>query len=174
MIEKTQPAITLQGIEADAISLLIDYAYTGRLVITEENVQVSFEHDSNRWSLTKVSHKRYPLQILLPAASLLQIVDIQSACCQFLIRQLHATNCLGIRKFADTHSCPSLLQSAQSFALKNFSTVTETEEFLNLSANEVRMARLIDISLIVMKWFHPVKKVRVMGHESWWCSLSCW
>ena len=38
------------------------------------------------------------VQILLPAANLLQLNDVRDACCEFLQRQLHPTNCLGIRR----------------------------------------------------------------------------
>ncbi len=37
------------------------------------------------------------LQTLLPAANLLQLTDVRDACCEFLLAQLHPTNCLGIK-----------------------------------------------------------------------------
>ncbi|KAJ4427035.1 hypothetical protein ANN_26834 [Periplaneta americana] len=39
-------------------------------------------------------------KVLLPASSLLQISSVREACCKFLMRQLHPSNCLGIRSFA--------------------------------------------------------------------------
>ena len=42
----------------------------------------------------------FPFQVLLPASSLLQMSTVREACCKFLMRQLHPTNCLGIRSFA--------------------------------------------------------------------------
>ncbi|KAL0158270.1 hypothetical protein M9458_046346, partial [Cirrhinus mrigala] len=47
---------------------------------------------------------------LLPAASLLQLNGVRDACCKFLLSQLDPSNCLGIRGFADTHSCSDLLK----------------------------------------------------------------
>lgn len=38
--------------------------------------------------------------MLLPASSLLQVQSVREACCKFLLRQLHPSNCLGIRSFA--------------------------------------------------------------------------
>lgn len=58
------------------------------------------------------------LQVLLPAASLLQLVDVRQVCCEFLQSQLHPTNCLGIRAFADLHTCTQLLGQAHAFAGK--------------------------------------------------------
>lgn len=56
------------------------------------------------------------LQVLLPAASLLQLMDVRQVCCNFLRTQLHPTNCLGIRAFADLHACTQLMSQAQAYA----------------------------------------------------------
>ena len=77
MLERTQGIVRLHDVDLNAVRQLIDYTYTGEITITEENVQV-----------------------LLPASSLLQIHSVREACCKFLLRQLHPSNCLGIRSFA--------------------------------------------------------------------------
>lgn len=77
MLERKQEVIELHDIDAPSLKQLIDFAYTGEIIITEENVQV-----------------------LLPASSLLQIQSVREACCKFLLRQLHPSNVLGIRSFA--------------------------------------------------------------------------
>ncbi len=56
------------------------------------------------------------VQVLLPAAGLLQLQEVKKACCEFLITQLHPTNCLGIRAFADLHACMELLNLANTYA----------------------------------------------------------
>ncbi len=65
------------------------------------------------------------------------MVSVKDACCKFLMKQLHPANCLGIRRFADTHSCEDLLSLSHSFALQNFVDVCDTEEFLLLSFKDV-------------------------------------
>lgn len=77
MLERHQGVVTLHDVDVEALRQLIEYTYTGELTITEDNVQV-----------------------LLPASSLLQIQSVREACCKFLLRQLHPSNCLGIRSFA--------------------------------------------------------------------------
>lgn len=77
-------------------------------------------------------------QVLLPVASLLQVQSVREACCKFLLRQLHPSNCLGIRSFADAHSCEELLRKSHKYALQNFQEVALTEEFLLLPFCEVR------------------------------------
>lgn len=69
--------VMLRDVDPTALDLLIEYAYTGEITITPDNVQV-----------------------LLPASSLLQIQEVREACCRFLMKQLDPTNCLGIRSFA--------------------------------------------------------------------------
>ena len=63
--------------------------------------------------------------------------SVREACCKFLMRQLHPTNCLGIRNFADTHACKELHKRSHKFALENFAEVMNTEEFLLLPFQEV-------------------------------------
>ncbi|XP_069989697.1 kelch-like protein 17 [Penaeus vannamei] len=114
LVEKTQEKVTLQELDSTALELLVEYSYTGEIVITEDNVQV-----------------------LLPASSLLQMASVREACCKFLMRQLHPSNCLGIRSFADAHSCGELHTRSHRFALQNFPEVCGTEEFLLLPFKQV-------------------------------------
>ncbi|XP_034256887.1 ring canal kelch homolog [Thrips palmi] len=112
--ESKSERVTLQGVDSTALQLLVDYVYTSEVHVTEENVQV-----------------------LLPAANLLQLTDVRDACCDFLQGQLHPTNCLGIRAFADLHGCLELLSHADSYIEQHFSEVVECEEFLTLSPQQV-------------------------------------
>uniref|UniRef100_H2Z133 Kelch-like protein 20 n=1 Tax=Ciona savignyi TaxID=51511 RepID=H2Z133_CIOSA len=74
LAESHQTEIIIRDIEEKAMELLIDFAYTAQITVEEGNVQS-----------------------LLPAACLLQMVEIQEICSEFLKRQLDPTNCLGIR-----------------------------------------------------------------------------
>lgn len=60
------------------------------------------------------------LQVLLPAANILQLTYVRDACCEFLQSQLHPTNCLGIRAFADLHGCLELLNIADTYVETHF------------------------------------------------------
>ncbi|KAH8254984.1 hypothetical protein KR038_011454, partial [Drosophila bunnanda] len=115
MLERTQGLVRLHDVDSTALRQLIDYTYTGEITITEQNVQV-----------------------LLPASGLLQMHSVRDACCKFLLRQLHPSNCLGIRSFADAHSCKELHTRSHKYALQNFQQVVGTEEFLLLPFEEVR------------------------------------
>lgn len=112
--ESRQTEVTIRDIDENAMELLIDFCYTAHIIVEESNVQT-----------------------LLPAACLLQLVEIQDICCEFLKRQLDPTNCLGIRAFADTHSCRELLRIADKFTQHNFQEVMESEEFLLLPVGQL-------------------------------------
>ncbi|RZC35636.1 ring canal kelch -like [Asbolus verrucosus] len=112
--ESKQDRIVLQEVDHQALQILVEYVYTSEVQVTEDNVQV-----------------------LLPAANLLQLTDVRDACCEFLQVQLHPTNCLGIRAFADLHGCLELLTHAESYIEQHFTEVVECEEFLTLSHQQV-------------------------------------
>ena len=44
LVEKNQKEITIHDLDALALTLLVDFAYTGEIVISEDNVQVRIIH----------------------------------------------------------------------------------------------------------------------------------
>ncbi|XP_072262944.1 kelch-like protein 2 [Pyxicephalus adspersus] len=114
MSESRAKRVRIKEVDGWTLKLLVDYVYTAEIKVTEENVQV-----------------------LLPAASLLQLQDVRKTCCEFLESQLHPSNCLGIRAFADMHACTDLLSQANTFAEQHFSDIVTGEEFLNLGIEQV-------------------------------------
>ncbi|ODM97230.1 Ring canal kelch [Orchesella cincta] len=112
--EKEKDKVTIQGVESEALRMLVAYVYSGQISITEDTVQN-----------------------LLPAANLLQLSDVKEACSDFLKSQLHPSNCLGIRAFADLHGCIDLMAAADLFIQFHFADVVEGEEFLGLDVDQV-------------------------------------
>ena len=95
LVESRQEEVAVNGIESDMMSLLLDYAYTSKVVITLSNVQS-----------------------LLGAANLLQVLPVRDAACIFLAKHMDITNCVGIHCFAETHACDILQETAFQFALR--------------------------------------------------------
>ena len=122
--ESKSERVTLQGVDATALQLLVDYVYTSEVHVTEDNVQVCIQKMTFFFKLIiflRLLKIIFFLQVLLPAANLLQLTDVRDACCDFLQGQLHPTNCLGIRAFADLHGCLELLSHADSYIEQHFS-----------------------------------------------------
>lgn len=113
-LESQKGVVTFKEVDPDAIQSLIDFCYTSSLVINSNNV----EH-------------------LLPTANLLEMKDVVTACSEFLLNQLHPSNCLGIQRFASTHSCSNLLRKCTMFMQQRFPEVVLHEEFLELGFAEV-------------------------------------
>lgn len=82
------------------------------------------------------------VETLLATARLLQLNSVVKACCQFLFKQLHPSNCLGIRMFADTQGCTHLLSQAHAYTMEHFMEVMKNQEFFLLSVDEV--AKLLE------------------------------
>jgi kelch-like protein 12 len=62
---------------------------------------------------------------------------VQKACCEFLEHQLDPSNCLGIKSFAETHSCEELKSAAETFIHKHFTEIVKSEEFMTLDAKDI-------------------------------------
>ena len=112
--ESQQSSVSIQDFSTAIVSLIVEYAYTASIDITEENVQM-----------------------ILRAASFMQIETLENLCTQFLLVHLHPSNCLGIREFALCLGCSSLYSAADSFCQDHFFEMSEHDEFLHLTASQV-------------------------------------
>lgn len=115
MIESRQNEIIMQGIEANSLEALINFAYSGRVHLDKNNVQS-----------------------IMIGASFLQLNKVRDACATFLLKRLRPQNALGIRQFADTLGCTSLVESATKYIEHSFPEVSLSEEYLHLPLNEVQ------------------------------------
>ena len=110
MAESFADHVEIHGIQADIFDAILDFIYTGKVEVSEDNVQQ-----------------------LLPASKMLQIEDIEVICCDFLKHELDSSNCVGIYTFSDAHSCFNLSKSALDFIHRNFVEVSKQDEFLQLT-----------------------------------------
>ncbi|XP_004868925.1 kelch-like protein 4 [Heterocephalus glaber] len=114
VLEANQEEVRMEGIDPNALNSLVQYAYTGALQLKEDTIES-----------------------LLAAACLLQLTQVIEACSSFLIKQLHPSNCLGIRSFGDAQGCTELLNIAHKYTMEHFIEVIKNQEFLQLPANEI-------------------------------------
>lgn len=138
LLESGQDVVEIKGMSGDVLSNLIDFAYTGVLTVTVENVQDT-----------------------LAAASLLQMKQAQEVCCEFLKDHLDVSNCLGVKNFAEVNGCTQLSEVVDSFARRHFLEVTNTNEFLHssaegiaslISSNDLNVPREEVVYTAVMSW----------------------
>lgn len=98
--ESKEEEVRLGEVQGDVLSVLVHFCYTGQVELREEIVET-----------------------LLATACLLQLNTVVTACCNFLIRQLHPSNCLGFTFFAEQQSCTALLQLAKAYTCTHFMQV---------------------------------------------------
>jgi hypothetical protein len=138
LLESGQEVVEIKDMDPDILSSLVDFAYTGLITVTVENVQE-----------------------VLSAASLLQISQVQNLCCEFLKKQLDASNCLGIKCFAEANGCPQLSDIINTFARQHFQEVALGSEFLNntwenvaalISSNNLNVKKEENVYMSVLQW----------------------
>ncbi|XP_055853938.1 kelch-like protein 5 [Episyrphus balteatus] len=112
--ETKEEEVTLGEVHGDALQILVQYCYTGFIELREDTVET-----------------------LLATACLLQLNAVVTACCNFLARQLHPSNCLGFAFFAEQQSCTTLLKLAKAYTCQHFMQVCKNQEFFQLNAEQL-------------------------------------
>ncbi|KAF6103938.1 kelch like family member 29 [Phyllostomus discolor] len=105
--------LVLSNLQADVLELLLEFVYTGSLVIDSANAKT-----------------------LLEAASKFQFHTFCKVCVSFLEKQLTASNCLGVLAMAEAMQCSELYHMAKAFALQIFPEVAAQEEILGISKDD--------------------------------------
>uniref|UniRef100_A0A1A9WF28 BTB domain-containing protein n=1 Tax=Glossina brevipalpis TaxID=37001 RepID=A0A1A9WF28_9MUSC len=112
-MEKDENSLKFEDIKADVLKQIIEFIYSGKITVTEKNVQDLFS-----------------------ASILLQIEWITNVCCDFWKCRLHPLNCLGVRKLAEAYNCKELYNRCQDYIHKNYIKLINTEEHSLLSYEE--------------------------------------
>ena len=138
LMESRQERVDIRDMNPDVLSSLVDFSYTGEIELTVENVQE-----------------------VLAAASLLQITQVQTLCCDFLMKQLDVSNCLGIKTFVEANGCSQVMDDIDKFARRHFQQVSSGSEFLSsswenvavlISSSDLKVDREDEVYLAVMEW----------------------
>lgn len=107
--ESVMDRVVLHEVSGELLGLLVDFCYTGRVTVTQDNVDV-----------------------LLKTADLFQFPSVKEACCAFLEQRLDVSNCLEIQDFAEAYACRELAASARRFGLKNIMELAKGMDFERL------------------------------------------
>jgi len=117
MLESKRDVITIgacSGVESGALEALLNFSYTGKLVIEGSNVRS-----------------------LMFSASFLQSFRVTDACAEFLMARLSPDNVLETEMFADSLGCTLLVNACHKYIKKFFVQVVESEEYLHLSLEKL-------------------------------------
>ncbi|KPJ15076.1 Actin-binding protein IPP [Papilio machaon] len=106
--------VILPNVPPGILPMIVDFIYTGEIIIDKATVQ----------------H-------LLVVADMLQLRELVSGCGEYLKRELHPSNALGIYRFAESHNCMSLAEEALAHAQVHWNLVTKGEEFLELPLQQL-------------------------------------
>ncbi|KAG8555058.1 hypothetical protein GDO81_017567 [Engystomops pustulosus] len=119
MKESSGDVVRIQEVEPPIFQLLLDFIYTGSVLISPENVQE-----------------------LMTAADMLQLSHVVALCCDFLKEQIEPGNCIGFFQFSEQLCCQPLLEFTESYIHTHFPEVQRGEEFLALSKEQlIRLLR---------------------------------
>ncbi|XP_078606937.1 kelch-like protein 24 [Branchiostoma floridae x Branchiostoma japonicum] len=111
--ESKEHKVTIHEVSTSTLQLLVDYAYTSKVTITEDNAVE-----------------------LLEGANFFQIQPVFDACTKFLSECLCAENCLKMLALGGMLA-PDLEKKALPCAMKEFEAVCKTPEFLHLRKEQL-------------------------------------
>ncbi|GFO03142.1 kelch-like ech-associated protein 1 [Plakobranchus ocellatus] len=116
MREATMSEVCIReaNVTNEALRMLVDFAYSGEIHITQDNVQQ-----------------------LLVSSVFLQMPPVIEACTVYLEQQLDPSNCVGMVEFARAHDCLELETKARRYIHEHFCDVAKHEEILDLSAEDM-------------------------------------
>nr|XP_002121338.1 kelch-like protein 24 isoform X1 [Ciona intestinalis] len=112
--ESTERKVTLHGIEATSFAQILNFAYTGTCMLSKQNAADIFV-----------------------ASDLFGILSLRNAAENFLKKCVDFSNCLQILRLSSMYSCPEVTKIAKEFARQNFIDVTQQNEFLQLTIDDV-------------------------------------
>ncbi|XP_078593544.1 kelch-like protein 24 isoform X2 [Branchiostoma floridae x Branchiostoma japonicum] len=108
--ESKEHKVTIHEVSPGALQLLVDYAYTSKVNITEDNAVK-----------------------LLEGANFFRIQPVCDACVTFILDNLSAKDCLQMMHIGNMLSLEDLERKARECTLKEFASVSKTPEFLSLT-----------------------------------------
>ncbi|GFO30458.1 kelch-like protein 26 [Plakobranchus ocellatus] len=157
MRESREEIVELKGVTAGGLSVVVDFAYTGRLELTTDNVEE-----------------------VLSAASHLQIGVAVELCSKYLEMALTTDNCTDILNLAQMYSLTSTQTKALQYMMDNFMTVSASEQFFKLTHTQLALM-LRDNSLcvpseyslfkIVLRWIDADKGDRTQHLAELMCNI---
>ena len=147
MRESNEGIVRLEMLTELCLRDILEFIYTGR-------VQISAEDNA---------------QDLIAMADFMVLSHLKTLAAKCLLNNLKESNAISTYYFAERYRCEDLVCVFKKLILTNFTTVSKTEEFLNLSSNEVKMwisndeinvSAEEDVFTLILTWIDHAKSER--------------
>ncbi|KAM9031246.1 kelch repeat and BTB domain-containing protein 3 [Sarcophilus harrisii] len=138
MKERDDGSVTISNLSPKAVKAFLDYAYTGKTEITNDNVEMFFQ-----------------------LSSFLQVSFLSKACSDFLIKSIDLVNCLQLLSISDSYGASHLFDHALKFVQHHFSLLLKSTDFLEinfgvlqkcLEADELNVPEEESVLKAVLNW----------------------
>ncbi|XP_035183373.1 kelch repeat and BTB domain-containing protein 3 [Oxyura jamaicensis] len=110
MKERDDGNVTISNLSPKAVRAFLDYAYTGKTEITNDNVEMLFQ-----------------------LSSFLQVSLLSKACSDFLIKSIDLVNCLQLLSLSESYGSDRLFDHALDFVQHHFSLLLRSSDFLEIN-----------------------------------------
>ncbi|CAI5714673.1 unnamed protein product [Hyaloperonospora brassicae] len=117
MLESTAREVTISDVGRATFLSLLEYVYTDRLVVANEDVQELF-----------VAADRYGIE------------SLKRLCAQKLLKSITVDNVASVLQAADQHASPLLREECFAFTLRHFDSVSKTPSFLDMARTNIELA----------------------------------
>ncbi len=108
--ETRSKVVPMHGVTAAGLKAIVEYIYTAKIEITDENVEE-----------------------ILPAAHLMQMNDIVEKCANWMTDKMTEINCFSLLKMAEKYNIQSVESAVHDFVVGNFAYISETKDFCRIS-----------------------------------------
>lgn len=135
MKEAKDTQVNLQGVSYAGLQAAVEFAYTGKLELSLDNVEET-----------------------LSAASHLQMCEVVDLCCDYLEGALTNDNCVDILNLAEMYTLQSTMTKAKGFMLENFEVLADMDEYYKLNQTQL-CSILTEDSLRVMSEYRLFERV---------------
>ncbi|XP_060567211.1 kelch-like protein 13 [Ruditapes philippinarum] len=144
MRESREGKVDLKGVSANGLKVVVDFAYTGIMGLTVDNVEE-----------------------VLSAATHLQVTDAVELCSRYIESSITIENCVDILNLSELYSLTSTHRVSQDFMLENFELVAKSGQYhklthkqlsLLLAENGLQVASEFHLFELVLRWMKMKKE----------------
>ena len=160
MKESIEGVIHLEMINEQRLGDILEFIYTG-------HVQISAAEENYARDLITMSD-----YLVLPR--------LKAVAGKHLVKDLKITNCVSLYQFGLKYQCDELIFDTRNFIHANFIHVAQTEEFLSLSCEEIKMwisndnisvTAEEDVFKVILRWVNRNKLERKQYFPELFCEV---